>query len=83
MENQTDEGDDEEGDETETTPMEALELFSDTIPNVYAVDGRPPVAETPAPSPQTTTQSTDITQPPRPPDVQYATQSVPAGQENT
>ena len=81
MDAQTD--DDDEEDENEASPMEALELFSDET-NDHDIDDRPATAS------DATTNSLPMnenpngnTQTPSPPDVQYATQGVPAGQEDT
>ena len=75
--------DDEEDDDNDASPMEAMELFNDdeTTPAAAIF---PSTADQPIqPSLLPTSNPPGTTPPPSPPDVQYATQGVPAGQENT
>jgi hypothetical protein len=81
MEYKTEEDDDD--DDNDAAPMEAMELFSD---GEEAHDDNTPSSTSNHQvntSPTSTSNSNSTTQTSSPPDVQYAAQSVPAGQEYT
>jgi hypothetical protein len=79
MDSKTDNEDEEDDANNGASPMEAMDLFSDDDPQP-AIGNHFSTASHPAQilNPNDNTQYS-----PSPPDVQYATQSVPAGQEDT
>ena len=75
--------DDDEEDDNDASPMEAMELFTDDDAAQEAANF-PSTSDQPVQTSTLSTSSTHgTTQTPSPPDGQYATQSVPAGQETT